>query len=72
MSRKYSISFLFLILWNIIYAQAPDVIPYSETEPVKFTPINIIIYIVIPAIIVIGFLFYRRKKRDKEKEQRNQ
>ncbi len=53
-------------------AQAPDIIPYGESEPIEFTLTNIIVYIILPVLIVIGYLYSRKKQRKKEKEQRNQ
>ena len=72
MLRKTTILFLFTLFWNFVYAQAPDIIPYGESEQLELTPTNIIVYIVIPALIVIGYLFYRKKQREKEREERNQ
>lgn len=72
MLRKTTLLFYFMLIWNIICAQAPDIIPYGESEPIEFTVTNIIVYIVLPVLIVIGYLYYRKKQREKEREKRNQ
>lgn len=72
MLRKTTILFLLLLFWNFIQAQAPDIIPYGESDKIEFTPTNIIVYIVLPVLIVIGYFYYRKKQREKEREQRNQ
>ncbi len=72
MLRKTTLLFYFMLIWNIMRAQAPDIIPYGESEPIEFTLTNIIVYIILPVLIVIGYLYSRKKQRKKEKEQRNQ
>ena len=71
MVRKTTILFLFTLFWNFVSAQAPDIIPYGESDKIEFTPTNIIVYIVLPVLIVIGYLYYRKKQREKERNERN-
>lgn len=54
-------SFFFIVS----QAQKPFLIPSGDPEPVEFTPLNIILYIVIPIFLLIAYIFYRKSKRKK-------
>ena len=46
-----------------VNAQLPQDLPHSP-EPVDFSsPVNIIIYIVIPLLLIAGYVLWRRKFR---------
>jgi len=72
MLRKQTILLFFLVLWTFVKAQAPDIIPYGEPEPLEFTLTNIIVFIVIPVLIIIAYIFYRknRKKQQRKKHEK--
>ena len=46
-------------------AQIPDLLPSGETEPIELTPLNIVIYLVLPVVIFIIYFWYRKSKRNK-------
>lgn len=69
MLRRLPISWILILFWSTVQAQAPSGIPYGETEPIEFTPFNIILYFVIPFILIVFYFVYRRKQKKKQKEQ---
>lgn len=52
-----------------VYAQQPTHYP-SGGEPVEFTTINILVYIVFPVLLFV-FLFFANKKKKKKAEEKN-
>lgn len=62
-------STILVVLTGFIFltskAQSPFLIPSGDPEPVEFTPLNIIIYIVLPVLIGIIYIWYRKSKRKK-------
>lgn len=47
-----------------VYAQIPQDIP-NQSEPADFTsPLNIVLYIILPLLMVIGYYFWRKSKRN--------
>ena len=68
--------FLFFGIWlsilpAMIFGQRPSSVPY-DTEPVRFfeSPANIIIYIVLPLLIVLIYILWRRKVRKEKEDQK--
>ena len=68
MFRKLSVIFFMVLVWQLAWAQAPGVIPYSESEPIEFTPFNIILYIVSPVLIFVIYFIYRNNQKKKRRE----
>ncbi len=52
-----------------LQAQTPTHYP-TGTDPVDFTPVNIIVYIVVPVLLVLIYLWYRRYIHRKNMEQK--
>ncbi len=65
MLKKLVLHTTFLFLVINAGAQIPDLIPSGETEPLELTPFNIILYFVVPLILLVFFLWYRKSKRKK-------
>ncbi len=55
----------FLILMANAIAQTPEMYPPPDPEPVEITPLNIVLFVVMPIVLVIIFVLYMRwvKKR---------
>lgn len=49
-----------------LIAQQPTHYP-SGNDPVRWTPVNIIVYIVIPVVLIVAWILIRRRKT-KEKQ----
>ncbi|MEZ5107050.1 MAG: hypothetical protein R2757_21270 [Draconibacterium sp.] len=70
--RKLKWSLLFILIGNLAIAQAPDVVPYGEPEPLELTLFNIILYIVVPVLLFTTLIVLRLRQRKKEnKKQEN-
>ena len=52
-----------------VYAQQPTHYP-SDGDPVEFTTINILVYIVFPVLLFV-FLFFANKRKKKKAEEKN-
>jgi hypothetical protein len=65
---KKQISILFFILTSGILAeaQAPDVVPYGQPDPLELTPANIIFFFVLPVLLFIALIIIRKKKKNKK------
>jgi len=67
MKRKF-LTLLFLFITMVAaMAQTPDMYPPPVPEPVKLTLFNIILYFVLPVALIVFYIFYRRSKRKKQK-----
>src|SRR5690606_35384083 len=72
--KKYTAllsSFFYLLFSPVVCGQVPQGVP-KGTGPIDFSSTtNIIIYIVLPAIVLVAFIFWRVaiKKRRKENEE---
>ncbi len=71
--------FLLTIIFSVVtfvgFAQSPTHIPREQTRPVDFfeSTENIVFFIVIPVLIVILYLVWRRNlKKQREEEDKNQ
>jgi len=64
--RKIKWTLLFVLIINSVIAQAPDMVPYGEPEPLELTPFNIILYIVVPVIIFAALVIMRLRQRNKK------
>ena len=69
-------SVLSLLLFFLVFrlnAQTPDNYPPVDPEPVDFSLFNIVLYILLPLLLIGGYLLYRRsrKKAEKRKEEEN-
>lgn len=63
MKKKFSI-FSFLLVFSIwAAAQAPGHVPYGKPEPVVFTPLNIVLLIVLPILMAFVYFYYKKNKR---------
>lgn len=61
--------YFFLFLATSLSAQNPTNYPTTETEPVHFNTVRIILYIVVPILIIVGYILLRRMYRKKRKDQ---
>ncbi|MEX0982769.1 MAG: hypothetical protein WD577_07250 [Bacteroidales bacterium] len=60
-------TFLFQ-LQNLI-AQVPTNIPGGKPEPVPFTPVNILVFIIIPLGLLVFYIWWLRQNRKKAEEE---
>jgi hypothetical protein len=51
------------LLFGNALAQQPDLLPPVQTDPVELTPLNIILYFVMPVVIFIIHYLYRKSKK---------
>lgn len=63
--KLLTISF-FLLALIFARAQTPDFYPPVDPEPVQFDLFNIVLYIILPIVLVVGYLLYRRYKKKKK------
>lgn len=63
MIKKAAIFTFLLLVTAVVMAQVPSGIPSGTPEPLELTLTNIIVFIVLPVIIVILYIYWRRKKR---------
>jgi hypothetical protein len=68
---KSIISLVFIVFVLQLNAQTPDNYPPVNPEPIDFNLFNIVLYILLPMLLIIGYLLYRRsrKKAEKKKEE---
>ena len=62
-------AFLFVFFLQELQAQTPSNYPNPVPEPVDFTLTNILIYIVLPVIIAVVYIWMRRSAKKKEKNR---
>ena len=73
---KFKLAVLALVSMSvssiITLAQTPTHYP-TGTDPVDFTPVNIIVFIVVPVLMVLVYFWYRRyiHKKNSEKKENN-
>lgn len=67
MHKRISITSFLLILSISVAAQAPGHVPYGKPEPVEFTPLNIILLIVLPLLMLFLYFYQRHKKKGRKK-----
>ncbi len=63
MKRKLMTFLALLITALTASGQTPEMYPPPVPEPLELTPLNVILYIVIPVLLVIFLIYYRRRKR---------
>ena len=71
MVKKRILIPVLLFLFAQSYAQTPDMYPPPVPQPVEFTGLNVVLYIVLPLLLIVSFILYRRwikKKRKKNNE----
>jgi uncharacterized membrane protein YozB (DUF420 family) len=49
-----------------IQAQQPTHYPTTNTDPMEFNFINILIFIVFPVVLIAGFIIIRRRRRKRK------
>ncbi len=64
MFKKSGIFTFLLFISALAIAQAPSGVPYGKSEPLELNLANIIIFIVLPVLVVILYIYWRRKKRN--------
>lgn len=69
MIKKAILSLYFAILFFYGYSQAPGHVPYGEPEPVEFNLFNIILFIVFPVLMVIFYIYFRKKSNKKKEDK---
>lgn len=72
---KYTVGFALLSLFALalnLYSQGPTSIDTSKPEKVPFTLPNILIFIVLPAILFIFYLWWIRQKKKEYEKKREQ
>lgn len=70
---RHILVFLMTILVSVqeLIAQQPTHYP-SGGEPVRWTPINIIVYIVIPVVLIVVWIVMRSRKTKKKQEDKKE
>jgi|GEM_PF-2041651 len=63
------IAAMLLTAHNLVFAQRPTHLPYNG-EPVGFleNPVNFIVFVVIPLLIIVLYIIWRIKKHKEKKE----
>ena len=68
MIKRLLALFLTLLFSVQTFAQTPEMYPPPDPEPVIWTNLNVVLFIILPILLVIAFILYRRwVKRRKEK-----
>ncbi|MCK3684972.1 hypothetical protein [Maribellus sp. YY47] len=65
MLRNYFLLTAFLLVAIQSMAQAPSGVPYGQPEPLEFDLVNIIVFIIVPALIILLYIGFKRKNRKK-------
>jgi heme/copper-type cytochrome/quinol oxidase subunit 2 len=71
--RQIVLVFIMLMHLPMLIAQRPTHVP-GGSEPVDFfeTPASIVVYIIIPAIVVVLYIVWRKKiQKEKESHTKN-
>ncbi|QIA08500.1 adenylosuccinate synthetase [Draconibacterium halophilum] len=63
MIKKASIFTFLLFVVTLAIAQAPSGIPTGKAEPLEMNLPNIIFFIVLPILLLIFYIIWRRKRR---------
>ncbi len=65
---------LLFLLPSMVYAQTPSNLPRHQPEPVNFfeSTENIVFYIVIPAVIMVLYILWKRDVARRNREKNNQ
>ena len=71
MLRRLPISWILILFWSTVQAQAPSGIPYGEADPLEFNLANIIFFIVIPVLLIVVYFLNRKKQKRKQIEKQN-
>ncbi len=70
MAKKLTAGLASIFTLSKLQAQTPDMYPPPVPEPVDVTTVNVILYVLVPIILVIAFILYRRwVKKRKNNEQ---
>jgi len=59
--RRLILSTWILMIASFLFSQKPTHYP-GDNDPVQFTPINILVYIVIPVVWIVAWFLIRRRK----------
>lgn len=65
MLRKYFFPAAFVLAALQSVAQAPSGVPYGQPEPLELNLFNIIVFIVLPLVLIVIYIGFKRKKRKK-------
>jgi hypothetical protein len=52
----------------MVFAQTPTHYP-TGGDPVEFTAINVLVYIVFPALLFVGYLLIRQRQKKKDRSE---
>ena len=69
MLRGQNIIALVLFLMQKSYAQTPTHLPKTGIKPVEINFINILVYFIIPLLLAVFYIWYRRSLKGKLKER---
>ncbi|MFW5832088.1 MAG: hypothetical protein ACOC1J_01800 [Prolixibacteraceae bacterium] len=70
MAKKLTAGLASIFTLLKLKAQTPEMYPPPDPEPVDVTTVNVILYVLVPVILVIAFILYRRwVKKRKNNEQ---
>jgi hypothetical protein len=53
---------------SVVYAQTPTHYPTGQ-DPMEFTAVNILVYIVFPVLLFVILILTRRRKKKKNKDE---
>lgn len=65
MIRKVSLLILLLSLWMQSQAQTADGLFGADPEPTEWNALNIVLFIVLPILLFVFFLWFRKRKNKK-------
>ena len=68
MKTIYLTLLLLLITFASVFAQIPGGLPKPETEPLDLNLFNIVLYFVLPVLLLVYYIFYKRSKAKKQKK----
>jgi len=71
MIKKFISGLTGILIIIFASAQTPDMYPTPNPDPVEKTTLNVVLYIVLPVLLVVIYLLYRKslKKREKDKKE---
>ncbi len=69
---NFAIATVFMIILSTVdelAAQVPSNLPAGDPEPLPFTPVNIIIYIVLPVALFVFYIWWLKQRKKKREEE---
>ena len=65
-NRKSILSIPLLLFSTLLFSQKPTEVPKPSDKPIDLTdPADVIIYIVLPLCVILLFVIWRKKRKNK-------